>query len=764
MAAALKTRHVHLLSIDPCDENHFASAAPPGENVVSVWDRRVLNRISAATMSNPDDGQALLEIRPAISTAVQANLGSLRFSGHKRGAFAVLSSAGQIRMFKTSQTDGTQEEEHMPFGTDEHDLPSNLPYVKKVNELSAPAKVDPQQIDMENPRPIAFDFADPGCFGKLDPIITLFSDRDLKVLESPAEAPIALVSTTNNMAILGDQFRAVSKISSKDTTADVTMTEQSRKPSATTDQTVQLDVLGQGVSDQRKSNRRRHLEPKTDLPKILTALDVQRRRCVEGYLFDCEKNQRIVRENQQLVELWGLIKRMKQMANNNGLTNKGVDFAYLGAFDIWFANTSHNPARNLRKGVASRKDCSNAMAILLASQGYGKFQGAKTEYPGLRQLGLALCGWRFDDRQLRDKCVELISRRQYYKAIVIAVCHGSRPIAIELLRTLTRTRAIENSALAAVIACNTVTDEQRELCDWMAEDTENPYLRSLLTYFVHGTWEPVMEMDELACIYRVGLALKYLEDSKLDKFLRDATAQAVSKGDLEGVILTGLGEPSMDLFQEYMARTNDVQTAVIATAFTNPRYVQNERWDFWKATYLDCMQGWRAFVERTLFITQHARMTAPRTDTSEAPPLANSTVTFQCNSCKKPICNVTDPYDSSDDEDDPESAQNTSDAKGSQGVMGNGVFCQGCGARFGRCAVCLQWQGATHESYDDRRRDDGSQENSGQDTKAGLFINFIGFCSTCHHGYHLPHAQDWFAKHDICAVPGCDCLCALGRP
>ncbi|KAK1090224.1 hypothetical protein LTR48_008713, partial [Friedmanniomyces endolithicus] len=100
----------------------------------------------------------------------------------------------------------------------------------------------------------------------------------------------------------------------------------------------------------------------------------------------------------------------------------------------------------------------------------------------------------------------------------------------------------------------------------------------------------------------------YLNDTELSGFLQTETARAVRNGDLEGILLTGLGEQAMYLFQTYIVRTGDLQTAVLATAITNPRYVDDVRWEMWKETYFEQMQTWRAFNERTKFTVQHARL------------------------------------------------------------------------------------------------------------------------------------------------------------
>lgn len=103
----MATRHCHLLSIDPLDENYFASAGPAGEPVVSIWDRRTLSSSSStlSPLSATTRPGSVLEIRDAITTSPQtnANIWSLRYSGFRRGCFAVLSSQGQVRIFDTGR-------------------------------------------------------------------------------------------------------------------------------------------------------------------------------------------------------------------------------------------------------------------------------------------------------------------------------------------------------------------------------------------------------------------------------------------------------------------------------------------------------------------------------------------------------------------------------------------------------------------------------------------------------------------------------------
>ncbi|KAK3674647.1 hypothetical protein LTR78_005369 [Recurvomyces mirabilis] len=253
-----------------------------------------------------------------------------------------------------------------------------------------------------------------------------------------------------------------------------------------------------------------------------------------------------------------------------------------------------------------------AITGLITSKSIPQFEGARTGFPEHRQLCLALCGWKFTIETLEEECQELIERGQYYLAIVQAVLHGYKHIALNLLRSLIRSKTIPNIGLGALLASTEINEEQHEMCLWMEADAEDPALKALLTYLTTGDWRTVMKTTYLDSDYRIALGLKYLNDTELSGFLQGETARAVRNGDLEGILLTGLTEPAMDLLQTYINKTGDVQTAVLASAYANPRYIDDMRWDVWKGTYFEQMQTWRAFHERARFTVQHNALAVDR--------------------------------------------------------------------------------------------------------------------------------------------------------
>lgn len=68
------------------------------------------------------------------------------------------------------------------------------------------------------------------------------------------------------------------------------------------------------------------------------------------------------------------------------------------------------------------------------------------------------------------------------------------------------------------------------------------------------------------------------------------------------------------------------------------------------------------------------------------------------------------------------------------------------------CAVCLQPIFSVRPMLGDRRAARAS-------SWLGL-DSWVTWCQGCHHGGHLAHLEEWFAKNTECPVAGCDCQCA----
>ncbi|KAI9727661.1 MAG: hypothetical protein M1828_005889 [Chrysothrix sp. TS-e1954] len=804
IASSVQTKYVHLLSIDALDENYFVSACPSEENTVSLWDRRVVGRSSAATIGQPSSN-AVLEIGNVIDTSRGSIIWSLRYSGHQRATFAVLSSMGQVKMFETAKYTAS----HQP-GSSKSGPRWPIHYTKKSSNLEYSYQHHAYDFD-DSQRAIAFDFATPDHLMEEPCVLTIRQDRTLRAVPLPLPPVLLDVSPTSDVLLarssnhrvlthggrqssIAEDLLAAQAQLVKDTHEKVQMNGDTRQHSIESNSAAANKSPDDHVDSTRLSSKDRHgnlhypnlAGAKLPIELAMMIQDTARRRCFEGYLFDCVKNKTIVHNDPWLVELWDIIERFDRMAADGRMTHQTLDFSFLGVYAIWTGKIVPYTSSSQRRIAASRRDCAGAISSILQRHGYGAFvssvtAAAETEYPSLRQIGLAICGWKFTEQGLREKCGEILSRRDYYKAIIVAVCHERRDVAIELLKTLSQTRMLENAgSLAALIAVERLTDAQREMCEWSKEEADDIYLRALLRYFISGDWYTVVEMTELPLPYRVAIALKYLPDADLDAFLVSATNESVATGDIEGIILTGLAQPSaVDLLGSYIARFNDVQTATLALAFVCPSYMTDDRFDMWRDTYFDQMQAWGAFIERARFTTKHTRIVASRGQNTAGqiePPLNQTTL--RCRHCQAPLARNlykkdTNLFPSSDDDAaSTTTATNSTSFKPSKRSHGCeraqdsapdvAHSCPNCHRKLARCCLCLKWQGAPTLPTSKIANDSLESE-----AKGNLLVSFLGWCRSCRHGYHAKCAREWFSTPDTtsakeCAVPGCKCMCYVG--
>jgi len=492
-----------------------------------------------------------------------------------------------------------------------------------------------------------------------------------------------------------------------------------------------------------------------EISRLLAGLTHQRDRCHRGYLLDCQQNASIVAGNWQLERLWETVGRFQELAADDGMTFNSLDLSYVGVAGLWSESIGSSPNRRLSDSTITVEE---AIVGLTDRNQIPAFVGERTDFPEHRQVCLAVCGWNFTTETLETECQELIERGLYYRAIVQAVLHDYKHVALNLLRTLIRSRTVQNIGLGALLAADRLNDEQREMCLWMAADTDDPALKALLTFLASGNWRDVMKTNYLHLGYRVALGLKYLNDTELSGFIQSETARAVRNGDLEGVLLTGLGEQAMDLFQTYIVKTSDLQTAVLATAFTNPLYVDDVRWEMWRETYFDQMQEWRATVHRARFKVQHSRMARTREGRSllKSP---DQQVSLRCNHCQRSLVSSGTRRRAADQPLRPsthagDDSAGSSSKRVTTGIATNaGTVCHSCGRNLPRCGICMLWLGTPDTTK--------AEAEMNTKTPTDKLAALLAFCARCGHGFHAHHAERWFGGHEVCPVPECSCACAL---
>ncbi|KAF2637223.1 hypothetical protein P280DRAFT_407736 [Massarina eburnea CBS 473.64] len=769
------TRQVHNIAIDPLDENYLVSAGTTGEPTVTIWDQRFIKQRSASDTANH---AAVMEFRPIIDNSQSATIWSLRYSGTKRGTFGVLGNTGEFKIIETAQ------HSHKPDPPPDGGIPpawAPQHYNKVSHNLRYPFYSD-EDRDEDRARVVAYDFMPTGGPYSGPTALALYPNRDVEVLRVPPPVPRINVTALEDIfkgrtlverpsyregLVAEDLIEIQNKALSQKLNIPKDILSE-RLDKRTVDTPHQNIPLQSAINSSHQMHEdlltQAYPDVKIPLDDYLKTLQTHKRRCQEGYNLDCQKNKEIVSNDPWLVDAWNLVERMDAHSWDDGMVGGGLELKYVGVASIWANELTMYDQRLIDPDTkTSNSVFVEAVKEICDNKEFPTFSGIPTQYPYNRQLCLSLCGWNLSKDGLRERCSMLVDGRQYYKAIVLAVFQGYKDIALGILKEIIQSKQIENIGLGAVIACDSVNEEQRHLCNWMADMTDEPYLKSLLTYFITGEWNSVVSMTQLSLTDRIGVALKYLPDDKLTHFLQLCTQDTIASGNIEGLLLTGLTTRAMDLFEHYIAKFGDMQSAVLILSRACPLYIQDARWPLWKEIYLNQMQVWRTFLERTHYIKEHNLRSVSRDGLSINKPSAPS-LTLRCMNCQQNLALRKDPRSSRQylvpisskpskhphlhSQSGPLPRPHPQKGKTSSPALA----CPNCNTQMPRCGLCMMWLGSP-----DPAKVGAAQSLKEEDMEARLMV----FCMSCTHGFHGHHARDWFGRHAMCPVPDCQCMCGL---
>lgn len=122
----------------------------------------------------------------------------------------------------------------------------------------------------------------------------------------------------------------------------------------------------------------------------------------------------------------------------------------------------------------------------------------------------------------------------------------------------------------------------------------------MLTHVALDDWSDLLQEESLPLRERLAIALRFLDDRALSSYLRQLAENFRQKGDIEGVILTGLTPLGFEVIQGYVDTTGDVQTASVLASLAIPPtpdiQVQTQKWieayrsllDTWQMFYIRC--------------------------------------------------------------------------------------------------------------------------------------------------------------------------------
>ncbi|CAM9416523.1 unnamed protein product [Phaeothamnion confervicola] len=330
----------------------------------------------------------------------------------------------------------------------------------------------------------------------------------------------------------------------------------------------------------------------------------------------------------------------------------------------------------------------------------------------------------------------------------------------------------------------------------------------------HGSpsfYSRVLQDAAISLADRLALACLYLPRDQLAAFVDREAEGCVATGDLEGVLVTGLGAHGVMLLQAYVDRTGDVQTAALVTARLPPAGTATRRDERpkertcceWLETYRELLNTWQLWHSRALLDVGRAELRAEqsrraadpggtsadgRRSSWESPELPEDVdrttlphLYVRCNFCNHGL---------------PLSALRRQGGMGSSWLSRQKPVLTGCPAcrkPLPKCYICLLPMGCLNPYLEIRRQQHKMKQQKAQQQQSGAlsvgggsagglgpggvatgggepadalaelasiqFAEWFTWCQRCKHGGHAHHLADWFETHDECGISGCDCRC-----
>ncbi|KAG9316819.1 hypothetical protein JVU11DRAFT_2885 [Chiua virens] len=477
---------------------------------------------------------------------------------------------------------------------------------------------------------------------------------------------------------------------------------------------------------------------------------VMRHRVIRGYgIKTIAHNADIVQDDLSLsgalTTLWRWMRHSREISCIPTSRIHGYDFSNQGLMGIWegSASTLGLPSAFSQSFEdLSYGDFNAAIAAILSRYGLERTTWSpalRTNKCSQRELALQLCGWYLGDelpnaikkwekdgQQSRAACW-LVFTRQYTRALEL------------LMRSKDEMHHLMTGTLAALIPGNTPSSELRDHSERLIVRLQDPYFRAMLTQLTSKDWSEVLEEEALPLRERLVIAFQFLEDRALSLYLHRTAERATAKGDIEGLIVTGLTPGGIDILQNYVDRTGDIQTAAILSSYVCPAKFPDMRAERWLEAYRDLLDGFQLFHHRVAFDIERGEILQEAVQNGDLPPFewAPKHVLIRCNYCSKPISPMAP------------DATNKS----------RPTACPNCSRALPRCSVCLMTLSITPDA--NRNAELLSTKVAFKDTIEDAII----ICQTCRHGGHASHILDWFFGDEgnrargVCPIADCDCRC-----
>lgn len=423
-------------------------------------------------------------------------------------------------------------------------------------------------------------------------------------------------------------------------------------------------------------------------------------------------------------------------------------------------------------GPPDRATWSRCISAICKRRDLPRLDGLETRKPFHRQLMLDICGWGASapmegietDVEVDDENSARLTT-WYTRMAAVALFRGDSQGAVRILKEGSKMHPeLLFVSLALQLMNKGDRSEAAEQLDYdevVAAKTD-PYLRAISSLIATGDWAIIASQRSLPLRDRTSVAVRNFDDDELTRWLAVEVQEAIEEGDLEGLVLTGITENTVDILATYISKFHDVQTATLIMSFCAPRYIDDHRCTAWRNAYRAYLQRHKAFYQRTKFEVESTKRS--KRDGRPTIKPASRQIALRCIYCdaetsllqgSSSSANIAG-HGSGASIPGPFQSHNGGrlghghNASYSEKMATPGIACPNCKRHLPRCVVCLEVVGIP-------RSDTPAAAADPEATK--LALRFPTFCLRCEHVLHLDHARQWFARHNECPVPECRCRC-----
>ncbi|KAI8143120.1 hypothetical protein BJV82DRAFT_611432 [Fennellomyces sp. T-0311] len=376
---------------------------------------------------------------------------------------------------------------------------------------------------------------------------------------------------------------------------------------------------------------------------------VMRKRVKMGYSMEYQKNLSITRDDHKLHELWAWLQKADELTKSGraDYTNQGVYFIWKGLAKGSTSPQSRKSSMST-KGVmretppdygSPKKTLERLSAKEIPEDDDDMLGMVSTTKRIQRDLALKMCGFDYTKSELEQELIRLESIGEYDQAAGWAFFCGLTDRAIQALGSVRGTGEDDQQRklMSAVLAgfqpgSADVNPTWRQLCESLSQDMiDRPYLRAIFAFISSNDWYRVLNEPRLSLKERVAVALRVLEDEQLTVYLEKSTERVIEEGDVEGVLLTGLSQRAVDLFEQTVNRYGDVQTASLVMSYVAPQKIKDKRVEDWVESYRGLLDRWQLWHQRAKFdIERGKRM-------NNASEIATPQVYVRCTYCSQTL-------------------------------------------------------------------------------------------------------------------------------